>query len=118
MIEMMRIKHIPAVLTIDGPRGPAKKCKRGIVEIAKQTGAMIQPIHAEASSYWIFNSWDKFRLPKPFSTIYVLYVEPIAVDSQITLDQVPFFQEKVEQNLLQLEIKFNALKEKNYAIHS
>ena len=116
MIEKMKTESLCSVLTVDGPRGPSKKCKRGVVEIAKQTGALIQPIYAIAESFWIFNSWDKFRLPKPFTTVRVLYGEPLKVPSNITIEEITHYQELVEQALNKLEENFS--KEKNYANHS
>lgn len=113
LIEKMKKENLSSVLTIDGPRGPAKKCKRGIIEIAKQTGVLIQPIHAVANNFWTFNSWDKFRLPKPFSTIQVIYGEPLSVPSNISLEEVTQYQEKIEQILNQLEQRFISIQGKN-----
>jgi len=112
MIEKMKTESLCSALTVDGPRGPAKKCKRGIVEIAKQTGALILPVYAEADHYWSFNSWDKFRLPKPFTTIHILYGEAISVPNTIELSEVITYQEKVEQALLGLEEKIKTRKNK------
>lgn len=106
MIEKMKKENLSSVLTVDGPRGPARKCKRGVIELARQTGALIQPIHARADRYWTFNSWDKFRLPKPFSTITVVYGEPIAVPSNTGPEELTHYQEKVETVLNRLEETF------------
>ncbi len=106
MIERMKKESLSSVLTVDGPRGPARKCKRGVIELARQTGALIQPIHARADRYWTFNSWDKFRLPKPFSTITVVYGEPIAIPSNTSSEELTYFQEKVETILNRLDETF------------
>lgn len=66
-------------LTVDGPKGPRRICKSGAVIMAKETGAAIMPVTAYYSSYWEFNSWDKFKVPKPFSKIIVTCGEPLRI---------------------------------------
>jgi lysophospholipid acyltransferase (LPLAT)-like uncharacterized protein len=56
--------------TADGPRGPARVAKAGPVQLAELTGATwIGAYHAEASRAWTLKSWDRFSIPKPFSTV-------------------------------------------------
>ncbi len=58
-------------ITNDGPRGPAKIAKRGSISLAMQHKAHIVSMSCSSSSFWELPSWDKTRVPKPFSTIYV-----------------------------------------------
>lgn len=58
---------------LDGPKGPAGIVKPGAVHIAIRAGAMMVPVYAEAESKWIFNSWDRFFIPKPFSNVTIRY---------------------------------------------
>lgn len=67
-------------ITIDGPKGPRHVCKPGIVIMSHKTGSPILPVIAEASKYWEFNSWDRFKLPKPFAKIKIIYGEPIHIE--------------------------------------
>ena len=39
--------------------------------IALKKNVQIISISGSASSYKVFGSWDRFRIPKPFSTIYL-----------------------------------------------
>lgn len=73
------IDGLPGAVTVDGPKGPAKKVKPGIIVMAQKAKLPIVPYAPLARSYWEFNSWDKFRLPKPFSVIDVYYGDPIDV---------------------------------------
>jgi lysophospholipid acyltransferase (LPLAT)-like uncharacterized protein len=73
--EMNRIfdspgTHIIAV-TNDGPKGPHRIAKAGSLAIALKKDVQIITISGSASSYKSFRSWDKFRIPKPFSTVYL-----------------------------------------------
>ena len=67
--------------TPDGPQGPRRELKPGVVAAAQRAGAMILPIHAEAARAWRLRSWDRFMLPKPFSRVRVAYGEPFAVEA-------------------------------------
>lgn len=59
----------------DGPRGPRYRLGPGVVKLAGMTDALILPIRLEYRSKWVFKSWDRFQLPKPFSVVDV-YFEP------------------------------------------
>ena len=65
--------------TPDGPQGPRRELKPGVVAAAQRSGALIVALHAVSSRAWRFGSWDRFGLPKPFARIAVRYSEPFAV---------------------------------------
>ena len=58
-------------ITNDGPKGPRHIAKTGSLEIAQKYNAQIITITGDSSKKWVFNSWDKFYLPKPFSKIII-----------------------------------------------
>lgn len=68
-----------AVITPDGPRGPAYEIGAGVVFLAQKSGAAIVPINMEYASCWRLKSWDGFILPRPFSTVRVIFGAPHAV---------------------------------------
>jgi lysophospholipid acyltransferase (LPLAT)-like uncharacterized protein len=69
----------PVAITPDGPRGPRRELKPGILAAAQRSGAPILPIHAVADRAWRLRSWDRFMVPKPFARIRIKYGEPFAV---------------------------------------
>ncbi|MBC8416612.1 MAG: lysophospholipid acyltransferase family protein [Candidatus Cloacimonetes bacterium] len=69
-------------ITPDGPKGPGEKVKNGVVFLSYFTGKPIIPIAVDINWEKVFNSWDRFRLPKLFSQVYVAYGEPIFVNSK------------------------------------
>jgi lysophospholipid acyltransferase (LPLAT)-like uncharacterized protein len=69
-------------ITPDGPKGPAKVIQPGITHISYMAKVPIIAVAQQASREWLFNSWDKFRLPKPFCTITALYSEPFYIRSR------------------------------------
>ncbi len=87
-------KGIPGAITVDGPKGPKYKVKFGIIEMAKQAECPIVPYCAYPTKFWTFEkSWDQFRLPKPFSTIYVIIGDPVLVPTNINSERYPEFSE-------------------------
>ena len=70
-----------AVITPDGPRGPAYEVGPGIIFLAQKTGAAVVPINMEYSSCWRLRSWDRFIVPRPFSKVRVIFGLPHRVAS-------------------------------------
>jgi lysophospholipid acyltransferase (LPLAT)-like uncharacterized protein len=65
--------------TPDGPRGPRRELKPGVVAAAQRGGATIIPIHAKADRAWRLHSWDRFMIPKPFARVDISYGHPFEV---------------------------------------
>lgn len=63
-------------ITPDGPRGPRQALQPGVITAAQLTGLPILPLAAGCRRAWWPGSWDRFCIPKPFSTVRVLYGEP------------------------------------------
>jgi lysophospholipid acyltransferase (LPLAT)-like uncharacterized protein len=63
----------PVAITPDGPRGPRREVKPGIVQAAQRTGALVVPLHAVASPVWQAGSWDRMMIPKPRARVLVGY---------------------------------------------
>jgi lysophospholipid acyltransferase (LPLAT)-like uncharacterized protein len=77
MEEMVRSGEAPfAALTVDGPRGPWRKVKVGVVSLARRLHVPIIPITSSCRRAWVLRSWDHMVLPKPFTRVVVAYGEP------------------------------------------
>lgn len=59
--------------TTDGPRGPRRVSAAGAGVAAAKAGVSVLPVGAHVTRAWVFRSWDRFVLPKPFATITVRY---------------------------------------------
>ncbi len=68
-------------ITPDGPRGPRHSIADGVVAIAQKKGLNIIAFDYKASSFWQLNSWDKFIIPKPFSTLDFYASEPFSLNN-------------------------------------
>ena len=65
---------------VDGPRGPARVPKAGIIAAARISGQPILPIALVAHPRILFRSWDRTQLPLPFARVVVVYGEPMPVE--------------------------------------
>lgn len=73
-------------ITPDGPRGPRHFVADGIVHISQKKDIDIICFSYNASSAWILDSWDKFVIPKPFSTIDFYASSPLSLKG-LTVDE-------------------------------
>lgn len=67
-------------LTPDGPRGPRREMKPGVLAAAQRAGVPVLPVYAEVKRAWRLDSWDRFCIPKPFARVRVAYGTPIVVE--------------------------------------
>jgi lysophospholipid acyltransferase (LPLAT)-like uncharacterized protein len=79
------IRHVEqqkqiVIITPDGPRGPLYEIKPGIALAALETQAHIVSLNWEAKHYWELKTWDKLRLPLPFTTIRVIFHSSIRLN--------------------------------------
>ena len=96
-------------ITPDGPRGPRRELKMGVVQLAKMTGSPVVPFGFAVERGWRLRSWDQFIVPKPFSKAVFVYGEPILVSTQN--DEIEAFQR------IQAELDRVTLKAEEYFSH-
>jgi lysophospholipid acyltransferase (LPLAT)-like uncharacterized protein len=100
LLEMLKSKGSGDLsLTVDGPRGPAEKVKPGAISLASNTGQPIVPISYNASRAWRLKSWDRFMIPRPFSTVTVVYGKHISVPGDLNRDMIGKLSLDVETEL-------------------
>ncbi len=69
-----------ATISPDGPYGPPRILKKGVLHIAMKSGVPIVPLTFTASRYILWPSWDSKKFPLPFGRIRVTVHRPIAVN--------------------------------------
>ena len=78
--EMINVLSTPGsviAMTPDGPKGPAKIPKPGVIRAAQKSGAIIIPAIGQARRRWGFTNWDTFYVAKPFTKIVLHYGKPL-----------------------------------------
>lgn len=76
LVRLARSGALIAVLT-DGPRGPARRSKGGVLQVARLAGVPVLPVAFAARPCWRFGSWDGLILPLPFARVVCEFGEPI-----------------------------------------
>jgi len=87
---------IGLAITPDGPRGPRHSVADGIVAIAQKKNLPIVVYRYKASRYWEMKSWDRFIVPKPFSTLDFYASEPFYVTDLSKEDAKKVIKERLE----------------------
>lgn len=97
LLEMIRAARSgrPLAFTPDGPRGPPRVCKPGVVHAAAASGLPLIPIAAAATRAWHLRSWDRFLLPRPGATVYVSYGRPLLISPDTRKEQVAEWQRRI-----------------------
>jgi lysophospholipid acyltransferase (LPLAT)-like uncharacterized protein len=63
------------------------------------TGSPIIPISWGADRCWVFNSWDRFIIPKPFARISYCYGEPIVVPRKARTPEMEEYRKLLDERL-------------------
>ena len=70
-------------LAVDGPRGPRRRAGQAPIRLARQAGAALVPVAASARRGLRLATWDRFLVPAPFTTIVVVFGEPLGADQLV-----------------------------------
>lgn len=101
MIDILKNNENCAMM-VDGPRGPARVVKDGIIKIAKLSGKPIVPMCWYSSNFnWVtLPSWDGLKMPILDVRLINLYGKPIYVpedaDDEIIENKRKELQESLE----------------------
>lgn len=87
------------VITPDGPRGPRFIVQPGIIFLGQKTNYPVLPVALGLTNYWELPSWDKFRIPKPFSKAILIYGDPITIPPILDKSKVEEYRELLEKTL-------------------
>ena len=73
LLELEQVAHenCDIIITPDGPKGPPCVFKEGSLRWTCGHNFTVIVLHFEMPDAWKLNSWDGFRIPKPFSTVHL-----------------------------------------------
>jgi lysophospholipid acyltransferase (LPLAT)-like uncharacterized protein len=66
----------------DGPGGPNRYFRKGVLHVAKKSGVPIVVVRIEVGRAITFKAWDRKKFPFPFSTIVVIYEHPVVITDE------------------------------------
>lgn len=99
-----KIAHI-----VDGPRGPLGDVKPGLLVIAQASGMPIVPTITSAEKKWVFNSWDRFMVPKPFSRVIIRFSDEIHIPRKLKGDDFEKKRSSIEETLKKMYVETDAI---------
>lgn len=72
-------RGLPALLAVDGPRGPRGHVHRGVVDLARAADAciVVAGVFLPRRRFVLARTWDRTQLPRPFSTLTGRFRPPI-----------------------------------------
>ena len=92
-----------AAMMVDGPRGPAREPKAGIVVAAARSGAPIVPLGCRARPGWLARNWDRTLVPFPFASIVLSCGEPFQVPADAGPEELERYRVRLREGLLAAE---------------
>ena len=66
-------ENYSVMITPDGPKGPRHSMSDGAVALALRSNLPLMVVNYKAHSFWQLQSWDKFIIPKPFTTLEIYH---------------------------------------------
>lgn len=100
MIEGMKKTHIGGHI-VDGPTGPPHIIKPGLISIAQQTGSAITPAYVIYENPFIFNSWDHFMVPKPFSRVLLRFGPLVTIPPEMSEAAFEDLRRSLEETMIE-----------------
>jgi lysophospholipid acyltransferase (LPLAT)-like uncharacterized protein len=85
---------------VDGPTGPPRVIKPGLISLAQSADAVICPGLVSYEKAWIADSWDRFMVPKPFSRVLFRFGSIFSVPEIGSNDQFESFCKEVENDMI------------------
>lgn len=102
LLKRIREGKITA-LTPDGPTGPARVLKPGLLQAAKKTGVPIVPLGVAAFPKRNLSSWDAFLVPCLGAKAAIVFGKPFYVDSKADEAELARKKSELEQIFSNLE---------------
>ncbi|MDQ3021741.1 MAG: DUF374 domain-containing protein [Bacteroidota bacterium] len=99
IIKLVKQKK-SAVITPDGPRGPANEIKNGALIISNKCNVPVIPIKIKYKKKIVLKkSWDKFEIPLPFSSCEVVFGSRYLYKTYLDSEELEKFKEKISDEM-------------------
>jgi lysophospholipid acyltransferase (LPLAT)-like uncharacterized protein len=89
-------------MAVDGPRGPRRIVKNGVIRLSQMTGVPIIPFAVGYERQVTIGSWDRLRIPLPFTTASAVCGTPIHINRKLSLEESDAEAEKLGHILVDL----------------
>jgi lysophospholipid acyltransferase (LPLAT)-like uncharacterized protein len=99
--ELLRLsERSHLAVTPDGPRGPRRRVQPGLIYLASRTGLPILPTGIGYQHPWRAKSWDRFAVPRPWTSACCATAPAIHVPPDLDRQELEHYRQQVEEALL------------------
>jgi hypothetical protein len=93
----------PAIIAVDGPRGPRGQVRKGVASLAIRTDSIVLNVVVIPRRRLVMKkAWDRFQVPIPFFGLDAYFAEPIR---PLPGEGVESLRRRIEASLNELEQK-------------
>jgi lysophospholipid acyltransferase (LPLAT)-like uncharacterized protein len=102
LLQLLKISaNSHFLVTPDGPRGPRRQVQLGLIFLAAHTGLPIVPCGVAFDRAWYAPSWDRFAVPRPWSSVFGVVGQAIPVPARLSRKKLEEYRDLVEQRMLE-----------------
>jgi lysophospholipid acyltransferase (LPLAT)-like uncharacterized protein len=95
-----RVRDLHVAMTPDGPRGPRRQMKTGIIYLASRSGRIIIPTGYACRRAWrIPGSWTDMQLPKPFTRIHARGGPAFVVPPNLEREELEVYAQRLQAEM-------------------
>ena len=105
LLEMIRFmnrgdRRKTCATPLDGPKGPPRHLKPGMLFLAKETDSHFLTVAASGTRVLTFSkAWDQTILPLPCSTMVIAFHPPIKIPRRISAEALESIRQRTEMKL-------------------
>jgi len=86
MVEKAK-NGISTAFTPDGPKGPVRTVRPGVIITAQKSGLPVIPVGCALKRKFAIKNWDEFHIPCLFNKAVVCYGKPVYVHNEDSIDE-------------------------------
>lgn len=97
LIDFMRVRGGTRFsgTAVDGPRGPARVMKTGMLAVAKESGSWFIPMACSGNNVLTFSkAWDRTIITKPFSKVVMDFAAPVFIAPDSTRESLETLRQR------------------------
>jgi len=103
LYRAMTREHGCPVFLPDGPRGPRRQCKEGVLLLSQMAQVPIVPMAVSARPAWHLKTWDRLLLPPPCARITIRFAPSFIVPRDESIELLRQRLPEIDRMLLDLE---------------
>jgi lysophospholipid acyltransferase (LPLAT)-like uncharacterized protein len=95
-----RVRDLHVAITPDGPRGPRRQMKTGIIFLASRSGRVIIPTAYACRRAWrIRGNWTDMQLPMPFTRVHARGGPAFIVPANLDREQLELYAQRLQAEM-------------------